>query len=56
MQWPPLRPRPNSDPSIVITSIPALRNLVFVYSFPEYARTTPGSTARRLFPSSHCSR
>ena len=30
MQWPPPRPRPSSEPLIVITSIPALRNFVFV--------------------------
>ena len=30
MQWPPPRPWPSSNPSIVITSIPALHSAVFV--------------------------
>ncbi len=30
MQWPPPRPRPSSEPSMVMTSIPALRSKVLV--------------------------
>ena len=33
MQWPPPRPLPSSNPSIVITSTPALRSAVFVPVF-----------------------
>jgi hypothetical protein len=33
MQWEPPRPQPSSNPSIVITSMPALRSAVFVPVF-----------------------
>ena len=32
MQWPPPRPRPSSEPSRLMTSMPALRSSAFVYS------------------------
>src|SRR6516225_4567349 len=56
MQLPPPRPLPSSNPAMVITSIPALSNAVFLPKFRSYAITTPGSSATTLLPSSHCSR
>jgi hypothetical protein len=32
MQCPPPRPRPSSEPAIVMTSMPSLRSKVFVYA------------------------
>jgi len=56
MQWPPPRPRPSSEPEMVMTSIPAWRSRSLVWVLRSYAMTTPGSSATTLFPSSHCSR
>ena len=56
MQRGPPLPRPSSLLGTVMTSIPALRSIVLVVTFRSYPITTPGATARKFVPSSHCSR
>ena len=48
MQRGPPRPRPSSLPSIVITSMPARRNIVLVVTLRSYPTTVPGRTARKF--------
>ena len=52
MQCEPPWPRPSSNPSIVITSMPDLRSAVLVPTLRCYPMTTPGPSATTLLPSS----